>query len=103
MKRLQADAANSAAPGTVSGDVIDGSDSDSIKALFEKLGEIEHLVWTSGPPPRFGEKGLEDGRDELFDKASTHRRDLTLMYSNGRDVRCAILGSGHRSEGGNFS
>lgn len=62
VKRLQADTANSAAPGTVSGDVIDGSNSDSIKAFFEKLGEIDHLVWTCGPPPRFGEKGLQDGK-----------------------------------------
>lgn len=46
--RLKAEVANSSVEGTLTGNVIDGSDSASVKAFFERVREIDHLVWTSG-------------------------------------------------------
>ncbi|OCB86113.1 NAD-binding protein [Sanghuangporus baumii] len=34
--------------GNLSGEVVDARDSASVKALLERVGEVDHLVWTSG-------------------------------------------------------
>ena len=41
-------AAGSTVEGGLSGEVVDAKDSASVKALLERVGEIDHLVWTSG-------------------------------------------------------
>lgn len=41
-------------PGEVAGEVIDAHNSASVRQFFEKTGEIDHLVWTSGDPLRLG-------------------------------------------------
>ena len=41
-------AAGSTVEGSLSGEVVDAKDSASVKALLERVGEIDHLVWTSG-------------------------------------------------------
>ena len=48
LKRLKADTANAAVEGKVTGGVIDGKSSTSIESFFAKVGEIDHLVWSSG-------------------------------------------------------
>lgn len=65
LKRLKADIAGASVPGVISGDVIDGKAEDSVKAFFDKLGEVDHLVWTSGDKPRLGDYGLDVGKGEL--------------------------------------
>lgn len=61
VKRLKADAPASSGEGKLIGDVIDGKDPASVKAFFEKVGEIDHLVWTSGDGINPGENGLGKG------------------------------------------
>ena len=34
--------------------MVDAKDSKSVRALFERVGEIDHLVWTSGDGLRLG-------------------------------------------------
>ncbi|KLO13216.1 NAD(P)-binding protein [Schizopora paradoxa] len=34
--------------GVAKGEVVDATNSAQVKALFERVGEIDHLVWTSG-------------------------------------------------------
>ena len=40
--------------GTVSGDVVDARETKNVKELVDRVGEIDHLVWTSGDPLRIG-------------------------------------------------
>lgn len=66
LKRLKADVANISVEGTITGGVIDGADSASVKAFFEKVGEIDHLVWTSGGGlEKMIEGNLEENRGRL--------------------------------------
>ncbi len=39
---------NAGLRGVVKGEVVDASKSEEVKALFSRVGEIDHLVWTSG-------------------------------------------------------
>ena len=48
LKRLKADTANADVKGKVTGDVIDGKSFASVETFFAKVGEIDHLVWSSG-------------------------------------------------------
>jgi len=66
LKRLKADVANASIEGKLEGNMVDAKDTDSVKAFFENLGEIDHLVWTSGDTLRFDGKGLVAGKD-IFD------------------------------------
>lgn len=65
LKRLKADVANASVEGQLVGDVVDGKEADSVKAFFEKLGDIDHLVWTSGDTLRFDENGLVADKGEI--------------------------------------
>lgn len=65
LKRLEADVANASVEGKISGDVVDGKDSASVKAFFEKIGEIDHLVWTSGDGLNFVGQDIEEHKGEL--------------------------------------
>lgn len=65
LNRLKADVANASVEGQLVGDVVDGKDGDSVKAFFEKLGDIDHLVWTSGDTLRFDEKGLVADKGDM--------------------------------------
>lgn len=42
-------------PGTVSGYVVDARDGDLLKKLFSDVGEVDHLVWTSGDLQKMGD------------------------------------------------
>jgi NAD(P)-dependent dehydrogenase (short-subunit alcohol dehydrogenase family) len=53
VERLQAvlnesKAAGKALPGTVKGEIVDAKSGDSVKDLTNRVGEIDHLIWTSG-------------------------------------------------------
>lgn len=65
LKRLKADVANVSMEGRLSGNVVDAKDSVSVKAFFEKIGEIDHLVWTSGDGLNFVGQDLEEHKGEL--------------------------------------
>ncbi len=39
---------NAGLRGVLKGEVVDASKSEEVKALFSRVGEIDHLVWTSG-------------------------------------------------------
>ena len=62
--RLQAEAAAEAAAappgtqlpvtGTVAGDALDAHDLASVRALCERVGEVDHFVWTAGDRLRLG-------------------------------------------------
>jgi len=60
---------NAGLNGVVKGEVVDGTKSEEIKALFSRIGELDHLVWTSGPGvigQAFKDTDL-DKRKDLFD------------------------------------
>lgn len=42
------------AAGKVSGATVNAKDGESVKALMESVGEIDHLVWTSGDARKTG-------------------------------------------------
>lgn len=72
VERLQAvlsasQAAGTTLPGTVSGEIVDAKNGDSVRELVRRVGEIDHLVWTSGDPLRLGFHGadLEKNRGVL--------------------------------------
>jgi len=68
IKRLQADVAGAAVEGKLSGGVLNAKDSASVKAFFDNLGEIDHLVWSSGDPLRLGYSGMDlDVNKDAFD------------------------------------
>jgi len=54
--------------GKVSAEVVDARDTASVKALVERAGAIDHLIWTSGDPLRlnFTEIDLAKNKD-VFD------------------------------------
>jgi len=54
LQRLQSFFANKQIPGKFTGEVVDGKDSDSVKQLMARVGEIDHLVWTSGDALNIG-------------------------------------------------
>ena len=51
LARLRVDLQGKNVPGSLSGGVINATDSASVRAFIAKAGEIDHLVWTSGVPP----------------------------------------------------
>ena len=65
--RLQQIIADHKLAGTVNGMIVDGYNLDSVRELFAKVGELDHLVWTSGVAmnPGFKEAKLEDVKSEL--------------------------------------
>ena len=67
IKRLHADVAGSSVVGKLSGGIVNAKDSASVKAFFAGLGEIDHLVWSSGDPLRLGysEMDLDANRGSL--------------------------------------
>jgi NAD(P)-dependent dehydrogenase (short-subunit alcohol dehydrogenase family) len=52
----------------VKGVVVDGTSSKEIRALLEKVGELDHLVWTAGGelPPNFLEVDLDTQRGAYY-------------------------------------
>ncbi len=40
-------------PGKVKGEVCDAGDTTAVRALFEAIGELDHIVWTAGPAQIF--------------------------------------------------
>lgn len=40
--------------GTISSDTLDAHDLASVRAFCERVGEVDHFVWTSGDPLRVG-------------------------------------------------
>lgn len=71
LSRLRSDisAASISVEGKVSGEVVDARDSASVKALFARVGEVDHLVWTSGDALRLG---FPVQIDENRGKLTTH-------------------------------
>lgn len=39
---------NAGLDGVAKGEAVDAANSEQVKALFARVGEIDHLVWTSG-------------------------------------------------------
>jgi len=62
---------NAGLNGVVKGEVVDGTKSEEIKALFSRVGELDHVVWTSGA----GISNRSSVKDTDLDK----RRDLFDM------------------------
>ncbi|KAL5524400.1 hypothetical protein ACEPAF_9540 [Sanghuangporus sanghuang] len=60
--------AGSTVEGTASGEVVDARDSKSVKELLERVGEIDHLVWTSGDSLRTSFPDMDlDANKDVFD------------------------------------
>ncbi|EJD02541.1 NAD-binding protein [Fomitiporia mediterranea MF3/22] len=54
--------------GSLEGEVIDAKSSDSVRALLAKVGEVDHLVWTSGDDLRLGFPHIDlDKNRDVFD------------------------------------
>ncbi|KAL5489721.1 hypothetical protein ACEPAI_4553 [Sanghuangporus weigelae] len=60
--------AGSTIEGTFAGEVVDAKDTKSVRALLERVGEIDHLVWTSGEGLRVGFPNLDlEANRDAFD------------------------------------
>ncbi|KAL5511057.1 hypothetical protein ACEPAH_4272 [Sanghuangporus vaninii] len=60
--------AGSTVEGTASGEVVDARDSKNVKELLERVGEIDHLVWTSGDSLRTSFPDMDlDAQKDVFD------------------------------------
>ncbi|KAL5511060.1 hypothetical protein ACEPAH_4275 [Sanghuangporus vaninii] len=60
--------AGSAVEGTFVGEVADASDTKIVRALLERVGEIDHLVWTSGETLRVGFPNIDlEANKDVFD------------------------------------
>jgi len=55
--------------GVVKGEVVDASKPEEVRALFSRVGEIDHLVWTSG-------QGVSSSRTGFKDTDLDKKRDL---------------------------
>ncbi|KAL5489725.1 hypothetical protein ACEPAI_4557 [Sanghuangporus weigelae] len=54
--------------GTASGEVVDAKDSKNVKDLLGRVGEIDHLVWTSGDSLRTSFPDVDlDANKDVFD------------------------------------
>ncbi|KAL5529789.1 hypothetical protein ACEPAG_5776 [Sanghuangporus baumii] len=54
--------------GTTSGEVVNAKDSKNVKDLLERVGEIDHLVWTSGDSLRTSFPDIDlDANKDVFD------------------------------------
>jgi len=52
--------------GTIASDTLDAHDLASVRAFCERVGEVDHLIWTSGDPLRVGfpqTQSLDENRD----------------------------------------
>ncbi|TDL21410.1 short-chain dehydrogenase/reductase SDR [Rickenella mellea] len=55
-------------PGKIIGEAVNAKESASVKGLVNRIGEIDHLVWTSGESLKTGFKDVDlDGCRDLFD------------------------------------
>lgn len=53
--------------GTIAGDTLDAHDLASVRAFCERVGEVDHLIWTSGDSLRIGfPQSLDDNRGRWF-------------------------------------
>ncbi|KAL5532540.1 hypothetical protein ACEPAF_4314 [Sanghuangporus sanghuang] len=60
--------AGSTIEGTSVGEVVDAKDTKIVRALLERVGEIDHLVWTSGEALRVGFPNLDlEANKDAFD------------------------------------
>jgi len=52
-------------PGKVTGEVCDAGDTNTVRTLFEAIGELDHIVWTAGPSLGYNLLGenLDEHRD----------------------------------------
>lgn len=66
VERLRVDVASASVAGTISGDIVDGNDAISIKTFLKKIGEIDHLVWTSGDKLKFEKDGTVAGNSKTL-------------------------------------
>lgn len=56
------------AEGILSGEVVDAKDSASVVAFMERVGEVDHFIWSSGDGLRLGFPNVDlDKNKDLFD------------------------------------
>ena len=58
LEKLRAVTANKDLPGLISGATLDAKDLKAFEAFFNDIGEIDHLVWTSGDKIKSGFKDI---------------------------------------------
>lgn len=59
LERLHAATGGKNLPGSLSGAIMDARDLHAIETFFNDIGEIDHLVWTSGDKLRPGFKDID--------------------------------------------
>ena len=108
--RLQAEAAAEAAAappgtqlpvtGTVAGDALDAHDLASVRALCERVGEVDHFVWTAGDRLRLGfPMDLEANRGGLGHNTCISYRRL-CRYFRREVLGCCPGGDGDQDSRG---
>lgn len=63
LERLRAELSGKNLPGRAFGCVLDAKNTRSVEAFFKDIGEIDHLVWTSGDTIK---QGFKDVNLETF-------------------------------------
>lgn len=91
VERLRADVASASVVGTISGDVVDGNDASSIKTFLSNIGEIDHLVWTSGDKLKFEEDGTVAGNSKT--PIEPRANGLDYLQYKCRLIQRTVLGS----------
>ena len=91
-RKARLDEALATLPTGTEGQVLDLADGDATKALFAKLGDFDHLVYTAGETLQLGPLATTD--------IEPARRFFTLRYWG---AYCAAkYGSGHIRKGGSI-
>ena len=68
ISRLEAAISGKNVPGKLTGLTLDARDLKAVKTFTLELGEIDHLVWTSGDPLRLGfmDMDIEGQKGKVF-------------------------------------
>lgn len=81
VSRLEAILAGTNLPGKVTGEIVDAKDLSAIKTFLEKIGNVDHLVWTSGDALQLGFKNIDLGKQRrAFFCTSESSRSLLIHH-----------------------
>ena len=81
VSRLEAMLAGTNLPGKVTGEIVDAKDLSAIKTFLENIGDVDHLVWTSGDALQLGFKDIELGKQRrAFFCTSRSSQSLLIHY-----------------------
>lgn len=73
-------------------EVVDAHDIASVKSLVQKVGPIDHLIWTSGDPPRLNWPEIDLAKNKGIGLFSSSIMLVPTHSDLCRCIRCTLLG-----------